>query len=212
MENGNLQVLIEVLKKQGLDSGEEGKSRILTAAQAEAEEIVRRAEAEAVVIKAEADKEADRRLKRLNSALEIAASKFVNELRRFVEQSLLAVPLKKEIDVALADPKVLRGLLSTLVASFAADQRKDSIKLLLPADSQADLKEYALDLIRRGLTGTGASGDLVVESKSVKVGFIVDKKQGNVRLDFSDEAFLSLFLEFLSPEFRQLFNNFKAEL
>jgi V/A-type H+-transporting ATPase subunit E len=43
----------------------------------------------------------------------------------------------------------------------------------------------------------------------VKFGFQVNKKQGNVRLDFSDEAFLSLFLGFLAPKFRDLFKSIK---
>jgi V/A-type H+-transporting ATPase subunit E len=37
----------------------------------------------------------------------------------------------------------------------------------------------------------------------------VNKKDGHVRLDFSDEAFLSLFLRFLSPQFRSLFKTVK---
>jgi V/A-type H+-transporting ATPase subunit E len=58
-----------------------------------------------------------------------------------------------------------------------------------------------------------AKGDdplvLELEAQDVKFGFQVNKKQGNVRLDFSDEAFLSLFLSFLTPKFRDLFKSVK---
>jgi V/A-type H+-transporting ATPase subunit E len=48
-----------------------------------------------------------------------------------------------------------------------------------------------------------------MESHGIRFGFQVDKKDGNVRLDFSDEAFLALFIEFLTPKFRELFTSLK---
>jgi V/A-type H+-transporting ATPase subunit E len=60
--------------------------------------------------------------------------------------------------------------------------------------------------------GHGKGGDQLVlelDAQDVKCGFQVNKQDGNVRLDFSDEAFLSLFLGFLSPKFRELFKNVK---
>jgi V/A-type H+-transporting ATPase subunit E len=97
------------------------------------------------------------------------------------------------------------------VESYAASGQAEDIQLLLPKGTQDELKDFAMQLMSRH-DGQAKGGDSLVvelEAKDVKFGFQVNKKQGNVRLDFSDEAFLSLFLSFLAPKFRDLFKSVK---
>jgi len=97
------------------------------------------------------------------------------------------------------------------VETYAGSGQAEDIQLLLPKSTQEELKDFVMQLMSRHY-GQSKRGDplvLELEAKDVKFGFQVNKKQGNVRLDFSDEAFLSLFLSFLAPKFRELFKSIK---
>jgi V/A-type H+-transporting ATPase subunit E len=211
MANDKLQDLIETLKKQGVETGEKAGKDIVESARKQAEEILAKAKAEAASIVGQATEESDKQMKRLQSSMEIAASQFVNSLKGVIEQDLLTLPLQKELSGALGDPGFLKSLITRFVEAYAASGQAEDIQLLLPKGAQGDLKDFAMQLMSRHY-GQAKGGDSLVvelEAKDVKFGFQVNKKQGNVRLDFSDEAFLSLFLSFLAPKFRELFKSIK---
>lgn len=211
MANDKLQDLIETLKKQGVETGEKAGKEIVESARRQAEEILAKARAEAASIVGQAKEESEKQMKRLQSSMEIAASQFVNSLKGVIEDNLLTLPLQKELTGALADPGFLKSLMTRFVEAYAASGQSGDIQLLLPKGTPDELKDFAAQLMARHYGKSQASDPLVLELEAhdVKFGFQVNKKQGNVRLDFSDEAFLSLFLGFLAPKFRELFKSIR---
>jgi V/A-type H+-transporting ATPase subunit E len=211
MANDKLQDLIETLKKQGVETGEKAGQEIVESARKQAEDILAKARAEAASIIGQAKEEGEKQMKRLQSSMEIAASQFVNSLKGVIEENLLTLPLKEELTGALSDPAFLKTLITRFVETYARSGQSEDIQLLLPKGTQDELKDFAMQLMARQY-GQAKGGDqllLELEAQDVKFGFQVNKKQGNVRLDFSDEAFLSLFLGFLAPKFRDLFKSIK---
>jgi len=209
MANDKLQELIETLKKQGVERGEKVGQEIVEAARSEANDILAHARAEAASIVAQAKDDADKQMKQLRSSMDIAASQFVNNLKGVIKENFLSIPLKKEITTELSDPDFMKNLMTKFVESYAASHQHQDILLMLPHDASEQLRDFAIELMARHY-GQGKGGNQLVsdlEIQNVKFGFQVDKKDGHVRLDFSDEAFLSLFLRFLSPKFRELFAN-----
>jgi V/A-type H+-transporting ATPase subunit E len=211
MANDKLQDLIETLKKQGVETGEKAGKEIVGSARKQAEDVLARAKAEAASIVGQAKEESEKQMKRLQSSMEIAASQFVNSLKGVIEENLLTFPLQRELTGALGDPGFLKALITRFVETYARSGQAEDIQLLLPKGTQDELKDFAMELMARQY-GQGKGGDesvLELEAQDVKFGFQVNKKQGNVRLDFSNEAFLSLFLGFLAPKFRDLFKSIK---
>jgi V/A-type H+/Na+-transporting ATPase subunit E len=209
MANDKLQELIETLKKQGVEHGEKAGQEIVEAARREADDILARARAEADAIVARSKDDANKQMKQLRSSMEIAASQFVNNLKGVIEENFLTIPLKKELATELSDPDFMKNLITKFVETYAAGSQHKDILLMLPRETPEQLMDFAVELMARHY-GQGKGGDQLVsdlEIQNVKFGFQIDKKDGNVRLDFSDEAFLSLFLRFLSPRFRELFAN-----
>ena len=210
MADSKLQELIETLKKHGVESGEDTARKIIDEANRQHAEILRRAKDEAGKIVAEAQAEADKRSKQLQSSLEIAASQFIANLKRAIEENLLVIPLKKKLTETLGDTKFLKELLKTAVQEYTRNPDHRDVVVLFNKEQQEQLKGLAVDLI------TSRSGkqdkdriSLSIQGDGVNFGFTISTKEGNVRLDFTDEAFLSLFLRFLSPRFRELFKNIK---
>lgn len=209
MENDKLQGLIDALKKQGVDSGEKAGQEIVDSARKQSEEILAQARAEALSIVAQAKEESEKQMKRLQSAMEIAASQFVNNLKSVIEENLLTIPVKNELGKNLSDPDFMKTLMTRFVESYAAGSASDQIELLLPKGTQEPLMAFAMELMGR-YYGKGKDGEQLVlnlDAQDVKFGFQVNKKDGHVRLDFSDEAFLSLFRGFLTPKFRDFFKS-----
>ena len=211
MANDKLQDLIETLKKQGVESGEKAGKDIIDSARKQAEDVLAKAKAEAASIVGQAKEESDKQMKRLQSSMEIAASQFVNSLKGVIEENLLTLPLQKELNGALGDPGFLKTLITRFVETYARTGEAGDIQLLLPKGTDQEVMTFAMELLTRyyGKAGSGDQLVLELDSQNVRFGFQVDKKQGNVRLDFSDEAFLSLFLSFLVPKFRDLFKGIK---
>lgn len=206
-----IQELIEMLKEHGVQSGEELGRKIMDEAHKKADEVLSKAKADADSIVSKAKQEADLTLKRLQSSLEIAASQFVGNLKRVVEDQLLTLPLKGRINKDVSDSDYLRNLITEFVKAYAANPQHADMQLLLPAGSDRSLMDFAMDAMSQYYgTGDGDKMNLVMETQGVKFGFQADQKQGNVRFDFTDEAFLAIFLKFLSPKFRELFANVKV--
>lgn len=213
MSNESLQELIEALKKQGVENGEEAGRQIVETARQEAESIRSAAAKEAAAIIAQARTDSEKELKKLQAAMEIAASQFLNQLKGILEHDFLTLPLKERIGREFGDPQFLKTLLTEFVKTYAAAPGRGAIRLLLPESAGADLRDFAVDLMVRHYGPADGSGTLVrtIEASGVKFGFQADVQDGHVRLDFTDEAFLALFNEFLSPQFRTLFTKNKIK-
>jgi V/A-type H+-transporting ATPase subunit E len=211
MGNEKIQSLIQTLKEHGVQQGEEDGRRIVDLAHKKADEILAAAKAQAESIVSKADKDADQTLKRLRSSLEIAASQFVGNLKKVVEEKLLTLPLKSKLTETMKEPDYLKNLIADFVKSYAANPQHADIQVLLPAGAHQDLRDFVIELMGQYYgKDNGGKLSLAMESEGVRFGFQVDRKDGNVRFDFTDEAFLSLFLRFLTPGFRELFSNIKS--
>lgn len=211
MGNEKIQGLIEVLKEHGVQSGEAMGRQIVEKAHSQAEDILAKAKAEAEALVSKADREAEQTTRRLQSSLEIAAAQFVGNLKRVVEENVLTIPLKSKLTEELSSPDYLKDLIAGFVKAYSADPQHSEVNVLLPAGSTEELKNYAGELIGQHYgKDQGEAVKMVLESQGVRFGFQIDRKDGKGRFDFSDDAFLALFLRFLAPGFRELFSGFKT--
>ena len=210
MADSKLQELIETLKKQAIESGEASSRQIIEEAQREAKAIVDKANAEADGIVRQAQQEADQKLKQLESSMEIAGSQFVTSLKRVIEQNLLELPLKEKVTDALGDTAYLKELIRTVVLEYTGKPECSDLQVLVAKDQQEKLVDFMVDLVKAQTEcGDPDHKGLTLQAGNVSFGFMINKMEGNVTLDFTDEAFLTLFLQFLTPRFREFFKEIK---
>lgn len=210
MADTKLQELIETLKKQAVESGEASSRQIIGEAQREAKAIVDRAKAEGEGIVRQAQEEADKKLKQLESSMEIAGSQFVTSLKQVIEQNLLALPLKEKVAEALGDTAFLKELIRTVVLAYTGRAECSDLQVLVPKAQQEKLADFMVELVRaQSEHGDPNHKGLTLHAGNVDFGFMINKMEGNVTLDFTDEAFLTLFLKFLTPRFRGFFKDIK---
>jgi vacuolar-type H+-ATPase subunit E/Vma4 len=210
MADSKLQELIETLKKQAVESGEASSRQIIEEAQKEAKAIVGKAEADADSIVRQAQEEADKKLKQLESSMEIAGSQFVTSLKRVIEQNLLALPLKEKVAGALGDTVYLKELIRAVVLEYTGHPECSDLQVLVSKDQQEKLLDFMVELVKAQTEcGDPDHKGLTLQAGNVDFGFMINKMEGNVTLDFTDEAFLTLFLKFLTPRFREFFKDIK---
>lgn len=206
MMDTKLQELIEILKKQGVESGETLSRQIVEDAQKQAAERLARANKEADDIVNSAREEADRILKQLHSSMEIAASQFLTNLKRQIETDLLTLPLKGKLTEILDDTAFLKELISTCVQGFIQVSGEADLTLLVSKAQRDRLTDFAVQLITGPGTDNGGDGwNLTLETNGIAYGFIIGKTDGRVMLDFTADAFLDLFLRYLMPKFHAYF-------
>ena len=210
MADSKLQELIETLKKQAVETGEASSRQIIEEAQKEANAIVDKAKAEADSIVRRAQEEADKKLKQLESSMEIAGSQFVTSLKQVIEQNLLALPLKQKVTAALGDTSYLKELIRTVVLEYTGHPECSDLQVLVSKDQQEKLVDFMVELVKaQSECGDPDHKGLTLQAGNVDFGFMINKMEGNVTLDFTDEAFLALFLKFLTPRFREFFKEIK---
>ena len=210
MSDSKLQELIDTLKKQAVESGEASSREIIEQAQKEAQAIVDRAKGEADDIVRQAQGEADKKAKQLESSMEIAGSQFVTSLKRDIEQNLLALPVKENVTEALGDTRYLKELIRAVVLEYTGHPDCSDLQVLVPKDQQEKLVDFMVELIAaQSDHGDPNHKGLTLKTANVDFGFMINRMDGNVTLDFTDEAFLALFLKFLTPRFREFFKDIK---
>ncbi len=210
MSDSKLQELIDTLKKQAVESGEASSREIIEQAQREAQAIVDRAKGEADDIVRQAQDEADKKLKQLASSMEIAGSQFVTSLKRVIEQNLLALPLKEKVTEALGDTGYLKELIRQVVLEYTGHAECSDLQVLVSKDQQEKLVDFMVELVKaQSDCGDPNHKGLTLKTGNVDFGFMINRMDGNVTLDFTDEAFRALFLRFLTPRFREFFKDIK---
>lgn len=210
MSDSKLQELIDTLKKQAVESGEASSREIIEQAQKEAQAIVDRAKGEAGDIVRQAQAEANKKAKQLESSMEIAGSQFVTSLKRNIEQNLLALPLKENVTEALGDTGYLKELIRAVVLEYTGHPDCSDLQVLVSKDQQEKLVAFMVELVRaQSDCGDPNHKGLTLKTANVDFGFMINRMDGNVTLDFTDEAFLALFLKFLTPRFRGFFKDIK---
>jgi V/A-type H+-transporting ATPase subunit E len=205
MVDTKLQDLIETLKKHGVESGEAASRQIVEEAENKAAEILALASRESEGIVKDAREEADRIMRQLHASMEIAASQFLTNLKRHVETNLLSLPLKGKVNDTLKDTTFLKEIISTCVKEFAGGTGASDLTILVSKEQRDQLEDLVVNLITRLGEEKGDRVKLKLKTDGVNYGFMIGKTDGSVMLDFTGEAFLSLFLGYLSPKFHEFF-------
>jgi vacuolar-type H+-ATPase subunit E/Vma4 len=91
------------------------------------------------------------------------------------------------------------------VKEFAKDKATSDLTMLVSKDQRDQLENLVVHLITRLGEEKGDQVKLNLKTDGIDCGFMIGKTDGSVMLDFTGEAFLSLFLGYLSPKFHEFF-------
>jgi len=208
--------LIQRLRDQGVEAGQERAEKIVLDAQKRAEWIIEEAELEAKFLLDKAQKQSDALRSSGEDALKLATRDALLKLR-----DTLLGSFSKEVQRVVGQKMDQEVFLERLILQLAGKVReeldldiKDNISLFLPNNPVGvdELKNNPDELKAGTLTHFTAAiaADMLRKGVSIQVsddvngGLSVRLEEDDMVVDFTDETLSALLLEHLQPRFRTL--------
>ncbi|TCK04920.1 ATPase [Marinobacterium mangrovicola] len=208
-----VEALIDRLRQQGVDKGQEEAAQLIAEAQHRADWLIEQAEQEAKQIRDKAMADAERLRKGGEDALKIAA-RDVQLLLREALGRVFADRVRILVSEQLDDAEFMQSLLREVVCAVRDNAELDSksVEVLLPAQF------VGIDELRRNPNAyregklSNFVQQLLAEQLREGVSFDIGDQRGLVlrfegedaEMDLSDRALSELLLRHLQPRFRAL--------
>lgn len=207
-----VQELIDRLRRDGTQAGQEEAERVVNEAKREAQQIVQEAKSQAASLLSEAraqiETDEQAAIDALSLAIRDARLKLASEL-----SARFSARIKKLVEFELNDKDMLRNLILAVAArSFPEELRDKKVELLVSEcfvakdESASGEGEETLKQLIRGI-----SKDMLREGIEINLvpgqskGFRARAVGKDVELDLSEEGISELLLSHLLPKFRELY-------
>ena len=214
--SSGVQELIERLRDQGVQSGQEKAEEIVLDAQKRAEWIIQQAQLEARKLMEKTRSETEALKSAGIDALKLAERDALLKLRDTLLGSF-SQEVKRVVGKQMATESFIQQLILNLagrVREKAGIDRSQAIEIQLPEDviGVEQLRNNPEELDQGALSQLTAAlaSDLLREGVTFDVsdkfhgGLIVKLVDNNMTVDFTDESVSALFLDHLQPRFRAL--------
>ncbi len=199
-----LQNIIDKIKKEGVEQAKSESDKLIKEAQAKAKSIIQEAENKKQEILKSAEKETLNFKNNAQDSLKQTLRDTLLALREKIT-GLFDVVVKREIRSALT-PEVVSGMVLKIVENFKKD-KEIKLEILLSAEDKQKIEELALGSLSQEL-----KKDIVFKvSHSLNKGFRIGVKDGNSYYDFSDEALLEAFTNYLNPKLVEILTKEKRD-
>lgn len=191
---GELQPLLEQIRKEGVDKAQAEADRILSQAKEKAAAAVREAEVRAKNLLAKAETDSKVYEQRSTAALEQAARDLLITVGQGI-QNIIADIIAESVDEALKID-VLEQMMLRMAQSCAEHHGETRIELLISPKDQDDLVRFFTQKYREKMVH---GIELHVDNEILK-GFKVSFADEKVYLDFTGEAISEALTAFLRPK------------
>ncbi len=193
-----LQSLLDKIKQEGVEKGQEVANSLINDAEQKAEQIIADAERRAAEIRKQAEQDADELKRNVSSELQLSAEQTVSALKQRITGLVTAQATQQPTQEAFQDKDFLKKVIQSLI-----DHWKDSgqgTALYLSPDREKELYEYfssrAQESMQQGLT--------VKPGSKLSEGFRIGPADGSYVVSFTEEDFQAFFADFLRPRTKEL--------
>jgi len=181
--------LIEKIKSEGIQKGEEQALAIEKAAQAKADKIIAEAKKTADSIVAQAQQTAKQTDRSMRNTLSQAGRDFSLMVKKEVCAMLDAL-VRQKIKDALT-PQELISLIAAAINASGLNQAH----VVVSSDDEAKMEKLIFELgekLKKGITLSGAS--------DIRAGFVISFDQGKSQFDFSEASLAEFISSTLKPK------------
>jgi V/A-type H+-transporting ATPase subunit E len=210
-EEKGVQALIDRLKHQGIEAGQQQSQTLIQEAQAKARKIVAEAQAEAQRLRVEAREAAEREKTAGQEALRLAARDVLISLKNQIA-GLFSEVLGRQVSAQFDQEAFLQKLLIAVcqreTEGISADQ---ALKVLLSEsrsnghpNSESPVANWILALCQEGLR----DGIEFAASDDRFKGFKVRVEDEQIAIDLSDQVVAQMLEQYLLPRFRSVLEGY----
>lgn len=188
-----LQELIDKIKKEGVETGEQEAERIVAEAKQKADSIISDAEKKAKSMVEQAQRDVQQREQAGTEALQQASRDLLIALEKKISAVFDEV-VRKNVEETMSGSS-LESIIITLVSEWVKNNSAD-IAVLLPEGEQKKLEQN----LRGKLKEEFKKGVEIKVSDSVKSGFLIGEKDGSSYYNFSAAGVAEIISEFVNPK------------
>ena len=193
-----LQEIIEQIKKDGVVAAEAEAKTIVVAAKVEADKIVADAKAQADKILTDAKIENERIKKSGEEAIRQAGRNVLISFRESVNRELISIA--GENVNAIYSSEALSQLIINVIECWANKPDAESIEVILNTQDLKKLEETLLGALKEKML----KGITLKANDNFDGGFRIAVNNGSVYYDYSTEAVVEMFSNYLSPQVTKL--------
>ncbi len=198
MQN-KLQELTDKLYQEGLSKGKEDGAKLLSEAQAQADDIIAKAKAEAQSIVEQAEKQAQDLKTKAASDIKMASSQALQATKKDIEDLLLGSVVKPGVEKKLCETDLLKDIILSVAKNFTAAESVD-IALVLPEKVKAEVDPWLEKELKKAL-GKEVKAEF---SKNISGGFTIGPADGSYFVSLTEQTFDELICEYLRPITKKL--------
>lgn len=193
-----LQELIDQIKKDGVEAAEAEAAAILEEAKAKADKMIADAQAQADKILASAKSENERMVKSSEDAIRQAGRNLLISFRESVSREVDIILNKNVTDVYSSE--TLAQIIIHVVEGWAAKPDAEDITVILNSDSLKALEDVLLEGVKEKML----RGVTFKANDNFDGGFRISVNNGSAYYDYSTEAVVDMFSNYLSPKVTEL--------
>ncbi len=193
-----LQALLEKIKQEGVEKGQEVANSLINDAEKKADDIVAAAKKEAAEIRQEAEREAEELKRNVTSELQLSVEQTVSALQQRITAMVTAHSVQPPVSEALADKDFLKGIIQGLIEKWQQDGQ--GAALHLAPEREKELFEYFSARARENLD----QGLVVKPDPKLSTGFRIGPADGGYVVSFTEADFQAFFADFLRPQTKAL--------
>lgn len=215
-ETAGVQQLIDRLKSEGVQEGQQQADAVLAEAKKQAAAILEAARLEAETIQRDALQQADRTTTNGTRALSLASRDTALHLKEQLQHEFRGW-IGGLVHERLSTPEFLTDLIRAMAlqavesasgTALSSEQEHATALQLAVGESGATtvesfVKGQAADMFRQGIS--------VQVDRSITQGFRMRIDDREVEVDFTEEAVTAALMRFLAPKFRHLIGSTSAE-
>ncbi len=186
-----------ILRKETLEPAQDEVKRILSNAEKEADEMIRRAKEEVLKIREENKKDLANELKAHEGSIQLAIKQGISTLRQGVEK-IFAQELGSEIEKVMVKEDAIARAIEVVFSLLEKEGMKLDLRAMLP-------KHVDITAICNKLThdfGERVKKD-AIQIEDIKGGALIKLKEKKMSIDITDAAIRELLASYVIPELRE---------
>ena len=198
-----LQEMIEQIKKNGVEAAEAEAKAIVAAAKAEAEKLIADAQAQAEQILASAKSETEKMARSGEDSIRQAGRNLLISFRESITKELNAIINENVAAVYSSD--ALAQLVIRVVESWTAKPDAEDLAVILNSEDLAKLESTLQAALKEKLN----NNITLKANDNFDGGFRIAVANGSAYYDYSADAVVEMFSNYLSPKVTELLKEAK---
>lgn len=202
MDNNNdnkLNILTKKIYEEGIEKAQNDAMEILQKARQDADNIMKeaRTKADGIVEKATAD--AANLKQKTEAEMSMSVKQTVASLKQQITNLISDDIAKDMAKTAFKDKDYIQGLMIKIIEKWTLEDNAD-LSILLDVKDKEEFEKYILakhkELLNKNLT--------IVTNPNQKEGFVIQPKDGNYKITFSEKVFENFFNEYIKEYSKKL--------